>query len=616
MSQFFDNSGTGSYIFLRPSPASFATTYNIFIPSNIGSDDTVVLQNFTQAMTNKTITDHTNTVRATQLATTTADVVLSAGTAPIANQVLIATSPTAATWSFIPLSGDVTGTQNATVVSFVGGSSAANVNSATVLALAATPLDTVSTIVKRDGSGNFAAGTITANDFTAVNAAASTQSFNASVTGDLVARYNVATDGTTSWSSGAVASDVREYRSAVNTLTIDNGTIAGPAHLEVAGNERVGGYLKVGALTAPLNTTAGDITGTRAMIGSTDTTFNGLAGRFMIVDGVDTTNGASSSNAIGLIPTFTPGATLSGTATGTLLAALSTGSNQITGSIIGASSQVQSFGSGNITSATGMKTQAINATGSSNTPTVSTGNGMVVADSTLGSGPVALTTQYGVNIAALNAASSNNTGILVNAFTGTATTNIGIDVNAFTSSGTRNVGLRIAAPSGATNNYALQLSTQSTTAAGGILLGSGADTTLANLYRTAAGKSRTDGEFQAQHFLCVSGTPSIAVGAGAGSTGSVSFNGTPTDAGMQVSVTVSGSLAGAANAIIFLVTFAVPYTSLTQYVTFSAANAAAASIAVTKKPYVSITLSNQFAFTSNASALALGTYNWNFIVSG
>lgn len=65
------------------------------------------------------------------------------------------------------LTGDVTagpgsGSQVATVVS-IGGSSAASVNSAEIAANAATNLNTVSTIVKRDGSGNFSAGTITAS---------------------------------------------------------------------------------------------------------------------------------------------------------------------------------------------------------------------------------------------------------------------------------------------------------------------------------------------------------------------------------------------------------------------------------------------------------------------
>lgn len=61
------------------------------------------------------------------------------------------------------LVGDVTGTQGATVVSLVGGSTAANVHSAELKANAATSANTVSTIVERDSSGNFSAGTITAS---------------------------------------------------------------------------------------------------------------------------------------------------------------------------------------------------------------------------------------------------------------------------------------------------------------------------------------------------------------------------------------------------------------------------------------------------------------------
>lgn len=64
------------------------------------------------------------------------------------------------------LTGDVTagpgtGSQAATVA-LVGGSSASAVHTAELAANAATDANTVSTIVKRDGSGNFIAGTITA----------------------------------------------------------------------------------------------------------------------------------------------------------------------------------------------------------------------------------------------------------------------------------------------------------------------------------------------------------------------------------------------------------------------------------------------------------------------
>ena len=60
------------------------------------------------------------------------------------------------------LVGNVTGTQGATVVGTVGGVSAANVAAGANLANAATNLNTASAIVKRDASGDFSAGTITA----------------------------------------------------------------------------------------------------------------------------------------------------------------------------------------------------------------------------------------------------------------------------------------------------------------------------------------------------------------------------------------------------------------------------------------------------------------------
>lgn len=63
------------------------------------------------------------------------------------------------------LTGDVTASGSGAVaatVQKVGGSNASAVNTATIAANAATNLNTASTIVKRDSSGNFSAGTITA----------------------------------------------------------------------------------------------------------------------------------------------------------------------------------------------------------------------------------------------------------------------------------------------------------------------------------------------------------------------------------------------------------------------------------------------------------------------
>ncbi len=61
------------------------------------------------------------------------------------------------------LVGDVTGNQTATVVSTVGGQTAANVAAATVLINNATSNNTPSTLVERDASGNFATNSISSN---------------------------------------------------------------------------------------------------------------------------------------------------------------------------------------------------------------------------------------------------------------------------------------------------------------------------------------------------------------------------------------------------------------------------------------------------------------------
>ncbi|SDJ73465.1 hypothetical protein SAMN04487898_104129 [Pedobacter sp. ok626] len=74
-------------------------------------------------------------------------------------------SPDASTTGkgIIKLAGDLGGTATLPTVLMVGGSTASNINAGVVLANAATATNTPNTIVKRDASGNFAAGTITGN---------------------------------------------------------------------------------------------------------------------------------------------------------------------------------------------------------------------------------------------------------------------------------------------------------------------------------------------------------------------------------------------------------------------------------------------------------------------
>jgi hypothetical protein len=117
------------------------------------------------------------------------------------------------------LAGDVTGTQSTTVVANVGGVTAANVAAGANLANAATDVNTSSTIVKRDGSGNFTAGTITANLTGTASNATSAVSFTGSLAGDVTG-----TQGVTSVASvgGVTAANVASGATLANNAASAN----------------------------------------------------------------------------------------------------------------------------------------------------------------------------------------------------------------------------------------------------------------------------------------------------------------------------------------------------------------------------------------------------------
>jgi len=120
----------------------------------------------------------------------------------------------------IQLAGDLAGTAAAPTVAKVGGSTAANINLATIAANAATSSNTSSTIVKRDASGNFSAGTITAS---------LTGNVTGDVTGNLSGNAATATTATTATTAGAVTTAAQPAITSVGTLTglTVTGTISG-----------------------------------------------------------------------------------------------------------------------------------------------------------------------------------------------------------------------------------------------------------------------------------------------------------------------------------------------------------------------------------------------------
>jgi hypothetical protein len=144
--------------------------------------------------------------------------------------------PTAITGNIAALTGDVTASgfgSVAATVAYVGSSSASLIHSAELAANAATSVNTASTIVKRDSSGNFTASTITANltgncsgssgsctgnaatatSATSATSAASATNFSGSLAGDVTG-----TQSSTALSTSGVTAGTYSYA----TITVDS----------------------------------------------------------------------------------------------------------------------------------------------------------------------------------------------------------------------------------------------------------------------------------------------------------------------------------------------------------------------------------------------------------
>ena len=94
---------------------------------------------------------------------------LAVSATPAASTVVEAGAGGTISGSWLALTGDVSNAASVTTVNTVGTSTASNVHAAELLANAATAVNTAGTIVKRDGSGAFAAGAISGTSITAGN---------------------------------------------------------------------------------------------------------------------------------------------------------------------------------------------------------------------------------------------------------------------------------------------------------------------------------------------------------------------------------------------------------------------------------------------------------------
>ena len=154
----------------------------------------------------------------------------------------------------IQLSGDLTGIAASPTVATVGGSTAVAINAATILANTATDANTVSTIIKRDASGNFIAGTITA---------ALTGNVTGNVTGELTGNASTATKlAATKNIYGNAFDGSADLTQAIAGTFGGTGVDNGSKTITLGGN----------ILTANSFTTAGNYSTTLTSIGETNIT--------------------------------------------------------------------------------------------------------------------------------------------------------------------------------------------------------------------------------------------------------------------------------------------------------------------------------------------------------
>jgi hypothetical protein len=245
----------------------------------------------------------------------------------------------------------------------------------------------------------------------------------------------------------------------------------------------------------------------------------------------------------------------------------------------GATVNITAIGSTTVTTAIGYQVTPINAVGLFVTPAVTTAIGLQVAASNLGSGPVTVGTHIGVDIPATSAVATNAYGI------------------------------RLAAPTGGTTiNQAMNF-VANTLPSGGITFG--ADSVLANWYRSAASTIKSDGDISVRHVITTAASiPTAAAGAGAGTGPTITVAAGSSDCRMMITV-LTGSSPGAG--VIFTLSYNVAFPSAVNAVVFSPRNAAAAALSGTSMPYIVSETVSVFTFNSGSAALAATTtYIWNF----
>ncbi len=284
---------------------------------------------------------------------------------------------------------------------------------------------------------------------------------------------------------------------SANIFEVENSSSSDLATIDGSGNTRLAGYTRVGSVSAPNNTTAGDLTATRLSINNA--TLAAGSGQIIAATGT-VTDTSGTSRVYSFQPVMTPASNSSATFQALHFLGIWNPATGVTQTAIrGFDAGIRIRGDGLVGTVIGYEVSAFQAD-SSSLSTAQATNVYGVESVVYGrpSGTTTSTIGTGIAFRADVAASAgltatNLTGFaVVNPVANTITNLVGVDIPALTR-GSTNIGVRIALPSGgATANYALQLSDTTGVAAGGITFGT--DTTL---YRSAADTLKTDDTFDA-----------------------------------------------------------------------------------------------------------------------
>ena len=317
--------------------------------------------------------------------------------------------------------------------------------------------------------------------------------------------WSVASLTASSLTSGRVT-----YATTSGLLTDSaNLTFDGTA-LVVSGNQKISTYLRVGSASTPNATAAGNLTvETYLTVGiNAAPSVNGWLARF---SGSNTSIASGSEACIGVTQSLTPpsnSATEHKSLNFENVWNPTTGIAQ-TGPIFAGYFANRIRGDGLVSTTVGVTARAMIVDSSSAaTVQATTVRGIDIYGWARLSGTSTSTVGTIIGCDASNVAPTGTGGLTATTITSflvgnagsgnTITTLLGLDVPVLNRGSTNNIGVRIAAPSGGTNNFALQLSDTGGSATGGITFG-----TDTNLYRSAADTLTTDDAFSTPSYLRV-----------------------------------------------------------------------------------------------------------------